>query len=135
MNNEITLGMNGEITLGGTYSPINYDAMGYVPIATPKVYDPPLDPGIKELVEALNAAGVETYESCQGGEGHTYPEPTVRFSGDRSEGLRAVAVAIQQQFPVRALRRCWSVEDGELTGPYWEIALWRDDDDEDEEQP
>ncbi len=29
------------------------------------------------MVEVLRAAGVETFESCEGGAGHSYPEPTV----------------------------------------------------------
>ena len=32
-------------------------------------------------------AGIETFESCPGGPGHAYAEPTVRFYGDRSEGF------------------------------------------------
>lgn len=87
-------------------------------------YDPPLDPGIADVVIRLNAFGVETYASCQGGPGHAYPEPTVRFFGDRSEGFRALAVALQHNFPVRALRRIWRVIDGEPTGPDWELTFY-----------
>jgi len=53
-----------------------------------------LDPGIEQAVVILIAAGVETFESCEGGPGHSFPEPTVKFSGDRSEGYRAVAAAL-----------------------------------------
>jgi len=28
---------------------------------------------IREFVDILDAAGVETFESCQGGEGHCFP--------------------------------------------------------------
>lgn len=86
-------------------------------------YDPPLDVGIKKHVEVLNAASVETYESCQGGSGHSYPEPTVRFHGDQAEGFRAYSVARQHGLPVTALRRAWSVIDGELIGPFWELTF------------
>jgi len=86
-------------------------------------YDPPLDDGIKKYVEVLNAAGIETYESCQGGNGHSYPEPTVRFHGDQIEGFRVLAVARQHDFPVSALRRFWDIIEGEPTGPYWEITF------------
>jgi hypothetical protein len=86
-------------------------------------YDPPLDPGIRRYVEVLNEAGVETFESCQGGEGHAYPCPTVRFHGDRSEGFRAIAVALQRGFPVIDLRRTWPILDGEPTGPHWEMTF------------
>ena len=85
-------------------------------------FDPPLDPGIDALVRCLVAAGVETFESCEGGPGHAYPEPTVRFHGDKAEGYRAASVALSGGFSVTALRRVWPVLDGELTGPYWELT-------------
>jgi hypothetical protein len=78
-----------------------------------KVYSPPLDPGISEAVTILRAAGVETFESCQGGQGHAYPEPTVRFHGERPEGFRALGVALQNGLRVAALRRVWPILDNE----------------------
>lgn len=92
----------------------------------PKQYDPPLDPGIRRAVEVLNASGVETFESCDGSPGHAYFEPTVRFYGDRGEGLRALAVAIQAGLNVTGLRRVWPVLDGEPTGPWWELTFVSD---------
>ncbi len=56
-----------------------------------------LDPGIRRYVGALAAAGVETFESCEGGEGHA--------------------------FQVTDLRRVWSIEDGEPVGPNWELTF------------
>jgi hypothetical protein len=87
------------------------------------VYDPPLDPGIRAAVAALNAGEIETFESCEGGSGHAYPEPTIRFHGDVSEGLRALAVAMRAGLPVRELRRVWPVLNGEPTGPWWELTF------------
>ena len=92
-------------------------------------FDPPLDVesldiGIKDAVNILYSAGVETFESCQGGKGHAYSEPTIRFHGDRVEGLNAFAVAIRNNLNVSALRRIYTVLDGELTGPYWEITFY-----------
>jgi len=86
-------------------------------------YDPPLDKGIQPYVEALGAAGIETFESCEGGEGHAYAEPTVRFHGGQGEGFRALAVAQHHGFPVDSLRRAWPLVDGEPTGPYWELTF------------
>lgn len=86
-------------------------------------YDPPLDAGIRRAVEVLQSAGVETFESCEGGEGHAYPEPTVRFHGDAFEGFRALAVALRAGLHVLALRRAWPVIDYEPTGPWWEIVF------------
>jgi hypothetical protein len=86
-------------------------------------YDPPLDGGISAYVEALGAAGVETFESCEGGADHAYPEPTVRFHGGRGEGFRALAIALQHGFQVCSLRRTWPLVDGEPTGPWWELTF------------
>jgi hypothetical protein len=88
-------------------------------------YDPPLDAGIAAFVEALDAAGIETYESCEGGDGHAYPMPTVRFHGQRGQGWRALQIALDHAFPVAALRRAWNVIDGEATGPTWEMTFYR----------
>jgi len=54
-------------------------------------FDPPLDEGIREIVRTLARNHVETFESWEGGTGHAYPEPTVRFEGGSAEGPRAVA--------------------------------------------
>lgn len=86
-------------------------------------YDPPLDTGIARAVVALAADGVETFESCEGGSGHAYPEPTVRFHGDHVEGYRALAIAMRAGLPVKELRRVWPVNDGEPTGPWWELTF------------
>ncbi len=77
-------------------------------------------------MDRLYAAGIKTYESCEGGEGHSYAEPAIRFYGERGEGFRALAVALQWGFPVRAVRRIWTIdEDGHPHGPEWEMAFWR----------
>ena len=88
-------------------------------------FDPPLDPAIRDAVATLRAEGVETFESCEGGPGHAYPEPTVRFHGDQAEGMRALAVALRAGLRIEALRRLWTVIDGEPCGPYWEITFPR----------
>lgn len=89
---------------------------------------PGLDPVIHSAVRVLRRAGVETFESCQGGEGHTYPEPAVRFHGQRPEGFRALSVALVNTdeigLRVYALRRLWRIEDGEPTGPWWELSFF-----------
>lgn len=88
-----------------------------------KDFSPPLDPGIARAVNVLRSVNIETFESCEGGEGHSYAEPTVRFHGDRSEGFRAVAAAIQHGLKVTSLRRIWPVLEGEPTGPWWELTF------------
>lgn len=76
-----------------------------------------LDPGIREAVERLREAQVET-------PGHAFNEPTVRFDGDPSEGFRAFAVVFgKYDLQVKRLQRVWRVERGELTGPVWELVF------------
>lgn len=83
-----------------------------------------LDLGVARYVRVLREAGIETYESCESGPGHCYPEPTVRFHGDRSEGFRALAAVTQLELPVQALRRIWTVDHaGEPNGPTWEMTF------------
>ena len=86
-------------------------------------HDHIIDPGIARAVAALQAAGVETFESCQGGAGHAFHEPTVRFHGGQAEGFRALSAATEAGLLVDALRRVWVLTDGEPTGPSWELIF------------
>ena len=87
-------------------------------------YNPPLDAGIEHAVQIPNQVGIETYESYEGGSGHAYPEPTVRFHGERAEGFRALSVALQNNLPVSGLKRVWCIIDGEPFGPTWELTFF-----------
>ena len=82
-----------------------------------------LDAGIKDAVLVLREHGIETIESCEGGDGHAYPEPTVRFAGGKEEGYRALSVALKHNLKVLELRRVWPVLDHEPTGPYWDLTF------------
>ena len=82
-----------------------------------------LDKGIAREVQILFANGVETTESCEGGQGHPFPEPTIRFAGGQSEGFRALGIALQNGLKVSELRRIWSIQDGEPVGPEWEMTF------------
>jgi hypothetical protein len=86
-------------------------------------FEPPLDEGIRDIVIMLIANGVEAFESCEGGEGHSFAEPTVRFEGGSSEGLRALSVALENGLPVAELRRAWGVVDGPIHGPWWVMTF------------
>jgi hypothetical protein len=44
-------------------------------------FEPPLDTAIERAVRILREGGIETFESCQGGKGHSYAEPAIRFHG------------------------------------------------------
>ena len=102
--------------------------------ATPENHQPPsspsvpgqIDPGIRQAVKLLQEHGIETCESCDGGPGHSYPEPTVAFYGTPEAGWRAVAICLAYALPVMSLRRVWDVlESNEPTGPHWEITFRR----------
>lgn len=82
-----------------------------------------LDSGIREAVLIFRENGIETIESCEGGTGHAYPEPTVRFVGGKEEGYRALSVALKNNLRVIELRRVWPVQDDEPTGPYWDMTF------------
>lgn len=83
-----------------------------------------LDPGIRKAVELLQAHDIETYELCEGGAGHAYPEPTVRFHGVPEAGWRALSVCLAHGLPITSLKRVWDILDrNEPTGPYWEITF------------
>ena len=86
--------------------------------------DLPLDRWIGYAVKVLRDAGVETFESCQGGAGHSYAEPTIRFSGTSTAGFRAFNAAMEHGLPVFNLLRSWTVVDGELTGPDWLMVFY-----------
>lgn len=85
--------------------------------------DMPLDKGIRRYVLALRSGGIETFESCQGGKGHPFPEPTIRFHGGMGAGFKAFGIAKDLGLPVSAIRLYYSVMDGYLTGPWWEMVF------------
>lgn len=87
-------------------------------------FEPPLDEGIRDIVITLARNHVETFESCEGGRGHSFSEPTVRFEGSSAEGLRALSVALENGLPIARLRRAWGVIDGTIHGPWWEMTFW-----------
>ena len=83
-----------------------------------------VDLGIVRAVKTLRDHGVETSQSCEGGEGHSMAEPTVRFIGGPEAGWKALSVCLTYDFPVSALRRYWRVDRrGEPVGPLWEIVF------------
>ena len=86
--------------------------------------DPP-DLGIVRAVRVLMDAGIKTFESCEGGDAHAFRHPTVKFYGIQSDGWRALAACQAVGLPVSSLERAWDIEDGEPSGPYWQIVFRR----------
>lgn len=72
----------------------------------------------------LRAGGVETFESCQGGDGHARPEPTIRFFGNGAAGFHAFAVTNDNGLPVLKLALTYSISDEKLLeSPWWEMTF------------
>jgi len=82
-----------------------------------------LDDGIALAVRVLMENGVETFESCQGGSGHCFQYPTIRFFGDKTEGYKAFDVLAKKGFRVISLQRAWPIENNEIGAPYWQLEL------------
>ena len=99
----------------------------------PEPNDRVLDSGIARAVCILRAAGVETFESCEGRPdrdqytpkkgGHCFTYPTIRFSGTPRDGVLALGIAMKQCWEVKVLHRYWRVIENEVTGPEWELVL------------
>ncbi len=85
-----------------------------------------IDRGVRDAVALLLRLGVETYESCEGGKGHAYPEPTIAFHGGPYAGWQALSICLAHGLPVSELRRVWVVENrNEPTGPKWQVVFSR----------
>jgi hypothetical protein len=84
-----------------------------------------LDDYIRDIVITLIKNGVETFQSCQGGPGHSFPRPTVQFEGSTAAAFRALSVALDNGLPVDKLQRVWDWcrSDGSLEGPWWEMTF------------
>lgn len=85
-----------------------------------------LDDGIRDAVVLLNQHGIETHESCEGGVGHSYTEPTVAFSDDGSKGMHALGVCLQHGLPVSSLQQVWQVsENNTIHQIVWRIVFFK----------
>lgn len=71
-----------------------------------------MDKKIKPMVIALQKYGFKTFESCQGGKGHAYTEPTVRFEGDEFDLIRAYEICEHLKLRPNEVRRV-----------YWKVPL------------
>ncbi len=90
----------------------------------PPIDENSLESGIKEYVLFLRANGVETFESCEGGPGHSFPEPTIRFYGDKYEGIKATYLCLANEVPLCQIRRTITVnQDKEVSSPFWEAVF------------
>jgi hypothetical protein len=54
-----------------------------------------IDKGIRPAVEILLQYGFKTFESCEGGNGHAFDLPTIKFWGDEFDCIRAYELCEQ----------------------------------------
>lgn len=76
-----------------------------------EIKDFELDPLIEPAVRILMAHGFKTFESCQGGQGHAFCEPTVRFEGSEYDLLRAYEICQLYKLNVYEAKRVFIKED------------------------
>lgn len=86
-----------------------------------------LDPGIRFAVRVLHARGIETGQSCEGGEGHSYDRPTVDLldGGTRPAGFAALAALEDYGLRVRDVALLWSVDKSIPVDNFWRLTLWQ----------
>ena len=66
-----------------------------------------VDEGIKKIVEILNKHGFDTWESCQGGQGHCFELPTVRFWGSEFDLIRAHRICENYSLNINQVSRIY----------------------------
>jgi hypothetical protein len=85
-----------------------------------------LDEGIRFAVRVLHARGIQTGQSCQGGPGHSYEDPTVDVSGGgRFDGWAALAALEEYGLRVSNVSLVWTVRDGLVDDTFWRLTLRR----------
>lgn len=91
-----------------------------------------LDTKIRGVVILLNKYGFKTFESCDGGDGHCFDSPTIRFFGDEYDLIRAFELCVElgvkdkyNLIPIEA-KRVYRKEDiyeevqfGKPIGEFW----------------
>lgn len=95
-----------------------------------------LDPGIRFAVRVLHAQGIETGQSCEGGEGHAYDRPTIDLLGySPGVGFAAFAALTAYGLRVRDIAVLWSADKDLLGENFWRITLWQAWPERSEEKP
>ena len=82
-----------------------------------------IDPEIAAAVHALADYEIDTFSSCQAGEGHPCTMPEILFHGDEAAGLYAVWLLEAQGFRVWELSRHWDLDHGLPRQPFWRVTL------------
>src|ERR1035441_3826925 len=90
----------------------------------PEAWYKDLDAGIRFAVRVLHAAGgIETCQSCQGGNGHSYDRPTIDMicTGDDARGFRALAALCDYGLPVAEIAIVFSIKNWLPYEKLWRI--------------
>lgn len=82
-----------------------------------------LDRGIVYAVRVLHAAGIDTSQSCQGGDGHAYEGPTVDVP---ERAFAAMETLESHGMPVREVSHRWLIVDGVPAQVVWSVELRHD---------
>ncbi len=84
----------------------------------------PIDKGILHHVKILKENGVDTFMSCQGGKGHTFSSPTIRFRCTKKEAFKALSVAVDNDLSPMALNEIRLLIGKKIAfGPFWELQF------------
>ena len=95
-----------------------------------------LDPGIRFAVRVLHAHGIDTCQSCQGGDGHSYDRPTVDLLDEPGAvGFAAVHHLNDYGLPVQDVAKLWRIEHGLPVENFWRITFSRPMEDRADDRP
>jgi hypothetical protein len=85
-----------------------------------------LDPGIRFAVRLLHAHGIETQQSCEGGEGHSYDRPSIDMpcSDHSHTGLVALFYLHEYGLRVHDVQMLWRVYKGLPVEHFWRVTFW-----------
>ena len=85
-----------------------------------------MDPGIRFAVRVLHAkGGIETCQSCQGGPGHSYVQPSIDIiaGGQDSTGFAALAALADYGINVDEILLVWNIQNGLPYEKLWRVTL------------
>lgn len=97
-----------------------------------------IDPGIRFPIRVLHAHGFDTCQSCQGGKGHAYLEPTIDMAAGGAgdvEGIAALGPLASYGLPVSTVGIIWNVDQGLPYEKLWRITFSRTMEDRADEKP
>jgi hypothetical protein len=96
-----------------------------------------IDAGIRFAVRVLHAHGIETCQSCQGGEGHCYDRPTIDMIAiaDDVTGFAALHYLQSYGLEVKNLAILWRIRNGLPYEKLWRIVFRETMESRADEQP